>query len=49
MANKSLDFFLFGMFDFPFSFLLLPFFLSCLVEPANVFFPFIKKNQEGLC
>ena len=49
MPNKRLDFFLFGMFDFPFSFLLLPFFLSCLVEPVNVFFPlYIEKSRRAL-
>ena len=48
MPNKSLDFFLFGMFDFPFSFLVLPIF-SQLVEPVNVFFPlYIEKSRRAL-
>jgi hypothetical protein len=46
MPNKSLDFFLFGMFDF--RFLLLPISLSCLLEPVGLFFfPLSRKIKKS--
>jgi hypothetical protein len=47
MPNKSLDFFLFGMFDF--RFLLLPIFSQLPSWTSeSIFSPFVKKNQEEL-